>query len=811
MELVEKPIVPRRIEDEMRTAYIDYAMSVIIGRALPDVRDGLKPVHRRILWAMADLGMSHDKPFKKAARIVGEVIGKYHPHGDMAVYDALARMVQDFSLRYPLIEGQGNFGSIDGDEPAAMRYTEARLTPLAEEMLADIDKATVPWQPNFDGSLKEPAVLPARLPNLLLNGSSGIAVGMATSIPPHNMAELIDGVIAYIENPGLDINALMTKIAGPDFPTGGLVIGRAALVQAYASGRGKITLRARASLEESGGRRAIVITELPYLTNKADLLAELAELVRAKAITGISDIRDESGSAGIRIVLELKREAQPQIVLNQLWAKSKLQQTFSIIMLGLVEGQPRILSLKECIAEWFHHRKAVIRARTAFELEQTERRAHIVSGLISALEELDDVIAIIRRSPDAKAALGQLMDKHGLSELQARAVLEMRLQKLAVLEREALEHERHELKNTIEKLTALLASEAAIAELIKKELLELKARYADARRTTIIEKAEQALEQEELISPEDVVVTVTSAGYAKRTPLSAYRRQARGGKGVLALSPREQDFAERLFVANTHSWLGFFTNKGRLHWRKVYELPEAARGATGKPLVALLGLTESERITALVSVRELNAPDYLVLATAKGEVKKCALAELGRPRKGGILAMRLAEGDELISGALTDGKAQIILATAHGMAARFDEAQLRPMGRAAGGVAGIRLREGDRVIAMVVVPASAVPSMTLLTVTEHGFGKRSALEDYRLISRGGLGVINISCNERNGRVIAVSPVTEEDEIMLISAKGQAIRLSAREISVFGRATQGIRLMRLDQGDKLIGLAKIPEA
>ncbi len=792
------------IEEEMKRSYIDYAMSVIVGRALPDVRDGLKPVHRRILYAMYELGLFHNKPYKKSARIVGEVLGKYHPHGDAAVYDALVRMVQDFSLRYPLIDGQGNFGSIDGDAPAAMRYTEARLAEIAEEMLADIEKDTVDFVPNFDDSLKEPSVLPAKLPNLLVNGSSGIAVGMATNIPPHNLCEVCDAIALLIDNPDASLEELMEVIKGPDFPTGAYILGREGIIRAYTTGRGTIRLRGRTHIEEGKRKKRIIITEIPYMVNKAKLIESIADLVRNKKIEGITDIRDESDREGMRVVIELRQNASPEVILNQLYKNTQLETTFGIINLVLVDGEPRVLNLRDTILEFIRHRKEVVTRRTRFELARAEKRAHILEGLRIALKNIDAIIKLIRGSPSAAEAKEALMKKFSLTETQAQAILDMRLQKLAKLEREKIEEEYRRLLREIEHLRSLLASEKKILQVVKKETLELKRKYGDERRTEIVAEAGE-ISIEDLIAREEMVVTITQGGYIKRLPVSTYRQQRRGGRGIVGVEAKE-DQVKDIYVASTHDYMLFFSNTGKVYWRKVYEIPTAGRYSRGKAMVNLIEEAANERITATLAVNDFSEERYVFFATKLGKVKKTPLSAFGKPRRGGILAISLAEGDELVEVELTDGRQEILLATRYGKAIRFSEEDVRPMGRTAMGVTGITLRRKDEVVGVEVVK----PGTTILAVTENGYGKRTPIEEYPLQRRGGKGVINIIPSVRNGLVVGVLSVVDSDEVVLTSAKGVVIRLKAKEISVMGRNTQGVRLMKLEEGDRVVALAKVRE-
>ncbi|MFH2028220.1 MAG: DNA gyrase subunit A [Nanoarchaeota archaeon] len=802
-EFKEK-IVPRIIEDEMKQSYVDYAMSVIVGRALPDVRDGLKPVHRRILFAMHDMGMYYNKPFKKSARIVGEVLGKYHPHGDSAVYDSLVRMAQPWALRYPLVQGQGNFGSIDGDRQAAMRYTEARMNKLAEEMLKDIDKETVKLVDNFDGSLKEPSVLPSTIPNLLVNGSSGIAVGMATNIPPHNILEVSDGIIAQIDNPDITISELMNHVSGPDFPTGGLICGRNGIINAYSTGRGSVTIRSKTIIEETKERNSIIVNEIPYMVNKSELIKEIANLVKDKKIEGIYDIRDESDKDGMRIVIELKRDSNEEVVLNQLYKHTRMQNNFGINVLALVNNEPKVLNLKQLIQNFIEFRKEIVANRTKFDLKKAEERAHLVDGLIIALDNIDDVVNLIKKSTSVNDASEALINKYGLDKVQAQAILEMRLQKLTSLEQDKLRKEKEELLKLIEELKSILASEHKILEIIKKELIEIKDKYGDDRRTQIIDIETTDLNMEDLIKPEEMVITITHSGYIKRIPADTYKEQRRGGKGVIATGTKEEDFVEDIFVANTHSYILFFTNKGKVHWLKVYYVPEGSRQARGKAIVNLVNLEKDEKITAYVPVKEFDDKHYIVMLTKRGVIKKTNLNDFSNVRKSGIIAVTLREGDELIKVSLTDGKSQIIIATKRGQALRFEEDKVRDMGRTATGVRGITLREDDEVIGMVV----AEDDKTLFTSTENGYGKRTNVNDYRLTNRGGVGVRNIICSERNGNVVSVNSVMGEDDLMFISQNGIIIRITASGISVIGRNTQGVRVMKLSEGDKLVSTAKI---
>ncbi|MBU1209277.1 MAG: DNA gyrase subunit A [Proteobacteria bacterium] len=802
--------LPVKIEEEMQKSYMDYAMSVIIGRALPDVRDGLKPVHRRVLYAMYDLSNDWNKPFKKSARIVGDVIGKYHPHGDMAVYDALVRMAQDFSLRYPLINGQGNFGSIDGDPPAAMRYTEVRMARLASELLFDIEKNTVEIAPNYDGSLTEPAILPARFPNLLVNGSSGIAVGMATNIPPHNLQEVIEATSAVIQNPEITIEDLMVILPGPDFPTAGFILGQSGIREAYLTGKGTIQLRARALIERQKRteRESVVITELPYQVNKAKLLERIAELVQEKRVEGISDLRDESDREGMRIVIELKREAVAQVVLNQLFKHTQMQVTFGIILLAIVHGQPQTLNLKELIQQFINHRKEVVTRRSQFELGKAEANAHILEGLKIALDNLDRVISLIRSSKTPQDAKEGLMAKFSLSEAQAQAILEMRLQRLTNLEREKINEEYKEVIQLIARLREILSNERLLFNLIGEELQEIKERYGDERRTLIIEEA-QEINLEDLIVEEDMVVTISHSGYIKRNAISLYRSQRRGGRGKMGMTTKEEDFVEHLFVASTHSYILFFTDAGKVFWLKVHEIPQAGRMSRGKAIVNLLNLSGEEKITAILPVRTFEEGKYVIMTTKNGVVKKTDLMSYGHPRTGGIIALTLDPGDELISACLTDGTKEILLSSREGKAIRFSEEETRAIGRTARGVKGITLGKNDFLVSMDIITPGTLGA-AILSVTEKGFGKRTPIEDYPLQSRGGKGVITIKTSPRNGNLVGVQQITEQDDVMLITDKGKIIRLRGEEISVIGRNTQGVKLIELEPGERVMAVTRLAE-
>ncbi|MBI1953747.1 MAG: DNA gyrase subunit A [Candidatus Omnitrophica bacterium] len=797
-------IVPIAIEQEMKDSYISYAMSVIVGRALPDARDGLKPVQRRILYAMRELNLDYGKPYKKSARIVGECLGKYHPHGDMAVYDALVRLAQDFSLRYPLVDGQGNFGSVDGDPPAAQRYTEARMAHVTETVLADIDKETVDFAPNFDESLTEPKVLPASLPNLLANGASGIAVGMATNIPPHNLNELVDGIVSVIDNPEVEAKALMRQIKGPDFPTGGIITGRQGIQDAYTTGRGLIKVRAKAHIESGkGGRESIIVTEIPYQVNKSTLLEAIAALVRDKKVEGISDLRDESDKEGLRVVIDLKRDANGQIILNQLFKHTQLETTFGVILLALVGNRPKICNLKQLIQVYLEHRKEVVTRRTQFELKKAKERAHILEGLKVALAHLDAIIKLIRRAKSEEEAKAGLMKEYKLSSLQAQAILEMQLRRLTALERSKIEEEYLALIKRIAELTAILASEARVLGLIKEELRDLTKRFGDERRTEIVAQVEE-LNMEDLIAEEDVVITISHTGYIKRLPVSAYRKQGRGGKGVMGAEVKEEDFIEHLFVASTHDYLLCFTDKGRVFWLKVYDIPQTSRQAKGKAIINLIEIGTGEKMAAFVPVREFKEDQFLVMVTALGLIKKTPLSEYSHPRRGGIVGIGLEAGDRLISVALSDGQQEILLATALGKAIRFPESQVRDMGRAAKGVKGITLAKKDEVVGMSFCPKES----TVLTVTEQGFGKRTTVQAYRQQSRGGKGTINLKVAKKNGQALTLLTVSDKDEVMLITQQGQLIRCPVKEIRTTGRAAQGVRLMRLGPKDTLASVATV---
>ncbi len=835
-----KEVLPINIEEEMKQSYLDYAMSVIVGRALPDVRDGLKPVHRRVLYAMRELGNDWNKPYKKSARVVGDVIGKYHPHGDTAVYDTIVRMAQPFSLRYMLVDGQGNFGSIDGDSAAAMRYTEVRMAKIAHELLADIEKETVDFVPNYDESESEPEVLPARLPNLLINGSAGIAVGMATNIPPHNLTEVTNACLALIDDPAIDISGLMQHIPGPDFPTAGIINGAAGIHEAYHTGRGRIYVRARTEVEEmESGRQRIVVTELPYQVNKARLLEKIAELVKEKKIEGISELRDESDKDGMRMVIELKRGEVPEVLLNNLFKQTQMQSVFGINMVALLDGQPKLLNLKQMLEAFIRHRREVVTRRTIFELRKARERAHVLEGLAVALANIDPIIELIKAAPnpaEAKAGLlagawepgvvtgmleragaeasrpeglskefGLVEGKYRLSEAQAQAILELRLHRLTGLEQDKIINEYRELLDAIADLLDILGSHERLMQVIRDELLAIREQYGDERRTEIM-STKLDLTLEDLISEEDVVVTLSHEGYAKAQPLSDYRAQKRGGRGKSATATKDEDFIDKMFVANTHDTILCFSSRGRVYWLKVYELPQAGRAARGKPIVNLLPLEEGERINAILPIREFEADKYVFMATANGTVKKTPLVDFSRPRSSGIIALDLVEGDQLVGVAVTDGQRDIMLFSSAGKVIRFNEENVRAMGRVSRGVRGIRLGEGQRVISLIVADEGFV-----LTATENGYGKRTPIDDYPVYGRGGQGVIAIQASERNGAVVGAVLVIEEDEIMLITDGGTLVRTRVAEVSSMGRNTQGVRLINLTKDEKLIGMERIAES
>lgn len=796
-------VVP--IEEEMKRSYLDYAMSTIIGRALPDVRDGLKPVHRRILYAMYELGNFHDKPYKKSARVVGDVIGKYHPHGDQAVYDAISRMVQDFSLRYPLIDGQGNFGSIDGDEPAAMRYTEIRLSKIAEELLKDIDKETVDFRPNYDETLTEPQVLPSRIPNLLINGSSGIAVGMATNIPPHNLREIVDAIIATIDNPEISTDELMRIVPGPDFPTRGIIYGRDGIREAYESGKGHIILRARAHIEQSkkDGRTSIVITEIPYQINKSRLIESIVELVNSRKVEGITSIRDESNREGMRIVIELKKGENPDPILNKLYKHTQLQVTFGIIFLTIVNNEPKTLNLKGLIKEFLNFRKEVVRRRTVFELNKAKDRLHILEGLKVALSHIDEVIALIKRSKNVDEARRSLMSNYSLTERQANSILEMRLQRLTNLEREKILKEHEETQREIDRLSLILSEERRLFEVIKQELVEIREKYGDERLTEIVDELPE-IRAEDMVKEEDVVVTITGKKYIKRTPLNQYRNQLRGGKGRIGIAVKDEDTVEHLYIASTHSTILLFTKSGKVFGLKVYSIPEAPLQGKGKPISALVPMEEDEEIRAVTHIDGSENLKYLLFVTKNGFVKKLEISEIKGLRLKGVRVMGLPDDDEIVSVLRTEGESHVLIATRRGMCIRLDEKKIRPMGRSAYGVKGISLRDGDEVISCEALGGKRF----LLTVTERGFGKRTSLEEYRLQLRGGYGIINVKSTPKNGNVISVKAVSEGDEVILITDKGKTIRLGIDDIPVQRRGGIGVRLMDVGQNEKLSAVARV---
>ncbi|WP_409296382.1 DNA gyrase subunit A [Peribacillus sp. SCS-26] len=786
------------ISQEMRTSFLDYAMSVIVARALPDVRDGLKPVHRRILYAMNDLGMTSDKAYKKSARIVGEVIGKYHPHGDSAVYETMVRMAQDFNYRYMLVDGHGNFGSVDGDAAAAMRYTEARMSKISMELIRDLNKDTIDYKDNYDGSEREPVVLPSRFPNLLVNGSSGIAVGMATNIPPHQLGEVIDGVLAVSQNPEISIHELMDYVKGPDFPTGGMILGRSGIRKAYETGRGSITLRAKVEIEQkANGKEVIIVNEIPYQVNKARLIEKIAELVRDKKIDGITDLRDESDRTGMRIVIEVRRDANANVLLNNLYKQTALQTSFGINLLALAEGQPKVLNLKECLVHYLNHQKVVITRRTEFELRKAEARAHILEGLRIALDHLDEVISLIRSSQTAEAAKNGLMERFSLSEKQSQAILDMRLQRLTGLEREKIEDEYQELVRLIAELRAILADEEKVLEIIREELNEIKERFDDKRRTEIMTAGFENIEDEDLIPQENIVITLTHNGYIKRLPINTYRSQRRGGKGIQGMGTNENDFVEHLLTTSTHDTILFFTNKGKVYRAKGYEVPEYGRTAKGLPIINLLGIEKGEWINAIIPVQEFGEDSFLFFTTKHGISKRSPLSSFANIRNNGLIALSLRENDELISVRLTNGNKHVIIGTGKGMMIRFPETDVRSMGRGASGVKGITLDEDDEVIGMELLE----PDNMVLTVTKYGYGKRTAEQEYRIQSRGGKGIKTCNVTDRNGPVIAVKPVTGEEDLMLITAGGILIRMGVDSISQTGRITQGVKLIRLENTEE----------
>ena len=804
-------IIPINIEDEMRGAYIDYSMSVIISRALPDVRDGLKPVHRRVLFGMQELGVNYNKPYKKSARIVGEVLGKYHPHGDSSVYDTMVRMGQDWSLRYTLVDGQGNFGSIDGDMPAAMRYTEARLRRIAEELLADINKDTVDLQPNFDDSLTEPTVLPGKLPNLLINGSSGIAVGMATNMAPHNLTEVVNGIIAYIENPEITVPELMKYITAPDFPTGGLIFGHSGIQEAFMTGRGRIVVRSKAEIvTNANGKDQIVVTEIPYMVNKALMIEKTAALINEKRIEGISDIRDESDREGYRIVYDLKKDAIPNIVLNNLFKFTQLQSSFNVNNVALVKGRPMTLNLRDLVKYYVEHRHEVVVRRTKFELAEAERRAHILEGYMIALDHLDEVIALIRSSRDPETAKDGLMTKFGLSEIQSKAILDMRLQRLTGLERDKIQQEYNEVKALIDRLKYILENEPVRMQIIRDELTDIRERFGDERRTTVVLN-EDDISFEDMIPNEEMLITISNQGYIKRTSLSEYRTQGRGGVGSRGVSTKDDDFTEHLFVAQAHNYLLIFTNLGKVYWKKVYEIPEGTKISKGRAIQNLINIEPGDGVRAFINVKNLTDEQYInnnfvILCTEKGTIKKTSLEAYSRPRQGGITSISIHEGDRLINASLTNGNNHIIIAKSEGKAVHFNEQDVRPMGRTAAGVRAVTLdSESDKVIGMVCISRE---DANLLVVSENGYGKRSLIDDYRITKRGGMGVKTLAITDKTGKLVAIKEVVDEDELMIINRSGITIRIKVSELRVMGRATQGVRLIKLNDDDRISSVEKI---
>lgn len=807
MAIAGEKRIPVSIEEEMRSSYLDYAMSVIVGRALPDIRDGLKPVHRRILYAMYEMGVPYNRPYKKSARIVGDVIGKYHPHGDVAVYDTVVRLAQEFSMRYPLIDGQGNFGSVDGDPPAAMRYTEIRMAKITGEMLADIDKETVDFTPNYDGSMLEPLVLPTKIPNLLVNGAAGIAVGMATNIPPHNLGEVIDGLILYIDNPDAAVEDLMQVIKGPDFPTAGFIHGLKGIQEAYRTGRGIVQMRARAFVETHPRteKESIIITEIPYQVNKAKLIEDIAGLVRDKKIEGISEIRDESDREGMRVVIEVKRGEQGAIILNQLYKHTQMQSSFGIIMLALVHNQPRVLNLREMLRYFIEHRREIVIRRSQYELRKAEERAHILEGLKIALANLDEIINLIKRSRTPEEAKGALVSRFTLTEIQAQAILDMRLQRLTGLEREKIEEEYRQLIERIAYLHSVLQSDSLVMQIIKDELLEIKGAYADPRRTEVIPETKEIL-IEDLIVEEDMVITISHSGYIKRNPVTTYRSQRRGGKGKIGMETKEEDFVERLFVASTHAYLLFFTDSGKVYSMKVHQIPEAGRLAKGKAIVNLLQLNQEEQVTAVLPVSVFSSDKYIIMATMKGVIKKTSLEAYSNIRTGGIIGILLDDGDKLTAVRLTSGDQEVLLSTHNGMAIRFNEQEIRAIGRVGRGVKGIDLDADDFVVGMEIVHNHS----TILTVTERGYGKRTDLSEYRMQGRGGKGILTIKTTQKNGKTVSSLQVADEDEIMVLTAAGKIIRMKTKDIPIIGRNTQGVRLIDIGEDDKVVGVATLAE-
>jgi DNA gyrase subunit A len=806
MQETREQIIPQPIVDEMRTSYLDYAMSVIVGRALPDVRDGLKPVHRRILYAMFREGLLSNRAYSKCAGVVGEVLKKFHPHGDTAVYDALVRLAQPWSMRFPLIDGQGNFGSIDGDPPAAYRYTECRLDRIAEHLLSDIDKETVNFTQNFDGKTTEPDVLPAAFPNLLVNGSAGIAVGMATNIPPHNLGEVVDALVVLIDRPDASLAEIMKVLPGPDFPTGGQICGRSGIEEAFRSGRGRLKMRARVGVETNKrGKESLVVTEIPYQVNKARLVEEVAGLVRDRKLPEVSDIRDESDRDGMRIVIELKRDEIAQVALNKLFKHTQLETTFGVINLALVNGRPRYLSLPKMLFLYLEHRREVVLRRTRYDLDKAEKRAHILEGLRVALEHIDAIIDLIKSAPDTDTARRELMARYELTEVQAQAILEMQLRRLTGLERDKIESEYRDLIKLIKELKSVLGDPKKVMAIIRAELLEVKEKHANPRRTEIVGEALE-LSVEDLIAEENMVITISHAGYIKRTPTSTYRSQRRGGRGVTGMETKDEDWVEHLFIGTTHNYILFFTTLGRAHWLKVHELPQAGRASKGRPIVNLLELQAGEQVCAMIPVRQFTDDQFIVMATRQGQIVKNSLALYSNPRRGGINAIKFSKGDELVGVKLTNGEQHIVIGTRMGMAIKFSEHDVRPMGRHVGGVHGIRLHSGDRVVGMEVVR----PGATLLTVCERGYGKRTALDEYPLQARGGLGVITIKTSERNGKVIGINEVIDGDELIMITQRGIMIRTKISEIRTISRATQGVKIINLEEGDRLVSVARVLE-
>ena len=804
MATIFEKITPVALEEEMKSSYIDYAMSVIVARALPDVRDGLKPVHRRVLYGMHELGVAYNKSYKKSARIVGEVLGKYHPHGDSAVYDTMVRMVQSFSLRYPLVDGQGNFGSVDGDSAAAMRYTEARMARIAETMMRDLDKNTVSFVPNFDESLQEPTVLPSYIPNLLVNGASGIAVGMATNIPPQNLCEVIDGLVYLIDKPNSKTEDLIKIVKGPDFPTGGIIYGYEGVKEAYLTGRGRVIVRAKANIEvQKNDRENIVISEIPYQVNKANLIEKIADLVREGKINDISNIRDESDRDGLRIVIELKRAGQPAVILNQLFKHTQMQVTFGVIMLALVNGQPKVLTLLEMMKHFLDHRMEILIRRTKFDLEAAEKRAHILEGYIIALDNIDAVIETIKKSKDVHTAQANLMKKFKLSAIQAKAILDMRLQRLTGLERKKIEDEYKETIKLIERLKSILTDEKKRRGIIKEELIDVKDKYGDDRRTEIVHDFKE-FDIEDIIAEEDVVVTISHSGFIKRFPVSGYRKQSRGGKGVTGAGTKDEDFIEHMFIASTHQYIMFFTDKGKCYWLKVHEIPEGGRATRGRSILNLIEKDKEELITAFISVKEFTDDKYLVMYTENGTVKKTVMSAYSNVRRGGIQAINLNKEDRLIEVKVTDGTQDIIIGTQNGMAIRFNENDVRDMGRTATGVRGIRLGKGDKVIGGISVKHAT----TLLVATDHGYGKRSDLNDYRITKRGGKGIITVKTGDKSGKMIALMQINDNDELVIMTVQGMVIRQGVSSIRVMGRNTQGVRLIKLNEGDQIADIARV---